>query len=140
MLMSIRTCQYKDKQSVMDLWHVCGLVTPQNDPAKDIERKLLLGADLFLLGFADKNLVGSVMGGYDGHRGWINYLAVDPIYQRQGFARQLMQQVEEKLMSKGCPKINLQIRNTNASVMGFYESIGFATDAVTGMGKRLIVD
>jgi ribosomal protein S18 acetylase RimI-like enzyme len=80
------------------------------------------------------------MGGYDGHRGWINYLAVDPSLQRSGIGRALMVAVEKKLRRMGCPKINLQVRQSNAKVRAFYERIGYRQDPVLSYGKRLVHD
>jgi hypothetical protein len=80
-LMKIRVYNDKDKESVISLWNECGLVIPQNDPAKDIARKLKVDPDLFLVGANESKIVASVMGGYEGHRGWINYLAVKPSEQ-----------------------------------------------------------
>ena len=80
------------------------------------------------------------MGGYEGHRGWVNYLAVAPAYQRRGLGRLIMEAVEEKIRATGCPKINLQIRADNVEVVKFYESIGYKTEARVSMGKRLVED
>ena len=80
------------------------------------------------------------MGGYDGHRGWINYLAVHPDFQGQGYAQQVMENVESELKKRGCPKINLYIRSGNAISMAFYQKLGFADDQTLSMGKRLEED
>jgi ribosomal protein S18 acetylase RimI-like enzyme len=80
------------------------------------------------------------MVGYDGHRGWVNYLAVAPEHQRKGIARRLMEEAEIRLVAMGCPKINLQVRTSNTGVIKFYEKIGFKMDDVVSMGKRLIDD
>ena len=138
--MNIRKFKIKDEQEVIELWSDCGLTVPWNDPKKDIQRKLKVNPDLFLVGELNGKIVASVMGGYDGHRGWINYLAVTPKYQKSGFARKIMRTVEEMIKAKGCPKINLQIRETNQSVIDFYNAIGYKSDPVVSMGKRLISD
>ena len=80
------------------------------------------------------------MTGYEGHRGWINYLAVSPDIQRQGIARQMMKEAENKLSALGCPKINLQIRSSNIQVINFYKRMGYTDDEVLSMGKRLAQD
>jgi len=80
------------------------------------------------------------MGGYEGHRGWVNYLAVDPDYQKRGWGKKIMKAVEDKLLAIGCPKINLMVRIDNLSAVSFYEKIGYKADDVIGMGKRLIKD
>jgi ribosomal protein S18 acetylase RimI-like enzyme len=135
--MKIRAYEEKDKNEVIFLWNECGLVVPQNDPAKDIERKLKVDPDLFLIGTNENGVVATVMGGYEGHRGWINYLAVKPCQQRKGYGLAIMQAVESLIKQKGCPKINLQVRNTNESVIAFYLAIGYGNDHVVGLGKRL---
>ncbi len=128
------------RQALIALWTECGLVVPQNDPNKDIDRKLQVGADLLLLGVLDGEVVASVMGGYEGHRGWINYLAVKPSHQRKGYGQAMMAAVETRLREKGCPKINLQVRSTNTAVIAFYDALGYGNDNVVGLGKRLESD
>lgn len=135
--MKIRAYEEKDKNEVIALWRECGLVVPQNDPAKDIERKLDVDPELFLVGLNGNSIVASVMGGYEGHRGWINYLAVKPSEQRKGYGRVIMQAVEELLRQRGCPKINLQVRTTNQAVIAFYAALGYGNDDVIGLGKRI---
>lgn len=115
----------------------CWFSCAQNNPEKDIDRKLQVDPNLFLIGGLENQIVGSVMGGYEGHRGWINYLAVSPSHQRKGYARRLMQEVEKLIKQKGCPKINLQVRDTNKAVLDFCTAIGCADDRVIGLGKRL---
>ena len=137
MSMKIRAYQENDEQAVISLWCECGLVVAQNDPKKDIERKLQVNRDLFIVGVSEGAIVATVMGGYDGHRGWINYLAVKPSEQRKGFGKRMMYEIEHLISLKGCPKINLQIRNSNLDVLAFYTSIGYSDDLVVGLGKRL---
>jgi len=138
--MITRPFDKSDQQAVIDLWKDCDLVVPWNDPAKDIERKLKVDLDLFLVGELDGEIVASVMGGYEGHRGWINYLAVSPRHQRKGYGRLIMEAVELAIGQKGCPKINLQIRGSNTDIASFYEAIGYEIENVIGLGKRLEPD
>jgi len=138
--MNIRSYQPDDKEAIIQLWRECGLVAPQNNPAKDIERKLKVNPEWFLVGELDDKIIASCMAGYEGHRGWINYLAVSPEHQRQGFAKQIMAEAESLLKDAGCPKINLQVRSSNTNVIAFYKSIGFKNDDVISMGKRLEYD
>ena len=138
--MITRPFDKSDQQAVIDLWTDCGLVVPWNDPLKDIERKLKVDPDLFLVGELNGEIVASVMGGYEGHRGWINYLAVSPRHQRKGYGRLIMEAVELAIAQKGCPKINLQIRAGNTDIAAFYQSIGYDIDNVIGLGKRLEPD
>ncbi|MBN8422503.1 MAG: GNAT family acetyltransferase [Verrucomicrobia bacterium] len=133
----IRPFQAADEAAVIELWKVCGLVRPQNDPAADIARKLRVNPEWFLMGEVEGQIVGSCMAGYEGHRGWINYLAVHPDHRRMGLARQMMEHAEELLRAAGCPKINLLVRKTNAAVIAFYETLGFGVDEVVSLGKRL---
>lgn len=138
--LEIRAYREADEGFVVALWQDCGLVTPWNDPVKDIERKLRIQRELFLVGFLDGRLVATVMAGYEGHRGWINYLAVAPDSRKAGVGRLLMEEAEARLGAIGCPKINLQVRRSNAEAAGFYRSIGYAEDDVLSMGKRLVKD
>ena len=136
----IRPFQTEDEASVVSLWQLCELTVPWNNPYKDIARKLKVQPELFLVGMLDSLLIATVMGGYDGHRGWINYLAVHPDFQGQGYAQQVMENVESELRKRGCPKINLQIRSVNDRLMAFYQKLGFTDDQALSMGKRLEED
>ncbi|MFK8049597.1 MAG: GNAT family acetyltransferase [Halioglobus sp.] len=135
--MKIRAYQENDRNQVISLWEECDLVVPQNDPAKDIDRKLKVNPELFLVGLNGDSLVATVMGGYEGHRGWINYLAVKPSERRKGCGHAIMSAVEVLIEKKGCPKINLQVRRSNEAVIAFYSAIGYGDDNVVGLGKRL---
>lgn len=125
---------------VIALWEKCNLTVPWNDPAKDIVRKLDVDPELFLAGFLSGKLVATAMGGYDGHRGWIYYLAVSPDHRKRGYGKLMVDKIESELKARGCPKINLQVRKTNTAVIRFYEKIGFSEDEVASFGKRLIPD
>ena len=139
--MDTRVFTPADTETVVQLWSDCGLTRPWNDPHKDIARKLSVSPELFLIGTNGQGLLmATVMVGYDGHRGWINYLAVHPAHQRQGHASQLMQQAEQLLTERGCPKLNLQVRAGNEVVIALYESLGYTDDKTVSMGKRLIAD
>jgi 4-oxalocrotonate tautomerase family enzyme len=133
----IRSYQASDESAVIDLWHRCNLVVSQNEPKKDIAMKRKVQSDLFFVGTIDNRIVATVMAGYDGHRGWIYYLAVDPDYQRQQIGRRMIEKAESALKKRGCPKINLQVRTSNQAVIAFYERLGFTNDDVIGLGKRL---
>jgi len=130
----------QDQDKVITLWRECGLVVPWNDPVADIVRKMTNDGELFLVGELSGDIVATVMGGYEGHRGWINYLAVSPKYRRCGFGRAIMSEVERRIKARGCPKINLQVRSTNSDVISFYGSIGYNVDEVVSLGKRLVGD
>ena len=135
--LAIRAFREDDREEVIALWRDCGLVVPQNDPARDIDRKLKVNRELFLVGTESGNIVATVMGGYEGHRGWINYLAVKPSARRRGYGEAMMRAVENDIEAMGCPKINLQVRSSNADVIAFYQAIGYRQDDVVGLGKRL---
>jgi len=135
--LNIRTFQAGDEKQVISLWKECDLIVPWNDPARDIERKLQVDPDLFLVGVERGHIIATVMGGYEGHRGWINYLAVHPDRRGKGFAKAIMGEVEQRIKAKGCPKICLQVRKTNHAVIAFYKSIGYTDDQVIGLGKWL---
>jgi ribosomal protein S18 acetylase RimI-like enzyme len=136
----IRPFEPRDEEALVQLWTDCGLVVPWNNPHRDIQRKLKVQSDMFLVGCLDGRVIASVMAGYDGHRGWINYLAVDPGHQRCGIGKRMMDEGERRLRAAGCPKINLQVRSTNAAVIEFYQRIGFKVDDVVSLGKRLEPD
>jgi ribosomal protein S18 acetylase RimI-like enzyme len=135
--MEIRPFELADESAVIALWERCGLTRPWNDPHKDIRRKLAVRPDLFLVGVLDGAVVATAMAGYDGHRGWIYYLAVAPERRRQGLGRAIMAEAERLLRAAGCPKINLQVRSMNQEVIAFYRRLGYAVDEVVGLGKRL---
>ncbi len=134
--MEIRPFQEPDEEAVIALWERCDLTRPWNDPRKDIARKLKVDPELFLVGFAGDRIVAAAMAGYEGHRGWVNYLAVDPAQRRRGLGRQMMEEVERLLRQRGCPKINIQIRSENLAAVAFYRRLGYTTDASISMGKR----
>lgn len=138
--MLIRSYEPADEAAVIALWDRCGLLRPWNDPHKDIARKLRIDPEGFLVGVLDSRVIATAMAGYDGHRGWVYYLGVDPDLQRHGYGRQLMEHVERLLRERGCPKINLQVRVGNESALAFYQSIGFTPDPVVSLGKRLEPD
>ncbi|BAY43311.1 GCN5-related N-acetyltransferase [Scytonema sp. HK-05] len=133
----IRAFELSDESAVIALWRRCGLTRPWNDAKKDIARKLSVQPHLFLVGVFGQELVATIMAGYEGHRGWINYLAVAPEYQRQGIGRLMMLKAERLLREAGCPKINLLVRTTNSGVIKFYQHLGYAVDDVVSLGKRL---
>jgi ribosomal protein S18 acetylase RimI-like enzyme len=139
-MVTIRPYTQADRDPVVNLWRRCGLVRPNNDPFKDIARKLKVRPDLFLVALIGDTIVGSVMVGYEGHRGWINYLGVCPNHRRRGIGRLMMEEAERLLRLERCPKINLQVRASNAEVLAFYRAIGYLQDDVVSLGKRLEPD
>jgi ribosomal protein S18 acetylase RimI-like enzyme len=139
-MMEIRAFQPANEAAVIDLWNRCGLLRPQNNPRADIRRKMETEPELFLVGAAGGEIIATAMAGYEGHRGWINYLAVSPQHRQQGHGRMIMEHAERLLRERGCPKINLQVRSANKEAIEFYKRIGFSIDDVQSMGKRLAVD
>ena len=135
--MQIRPFEPADEAAVVALWERCGLTRPWNDPRKDIRRKLRVRPDYFLVGVLSGAVVATAMVGYDGHRGWVYYLGVDPAHQGKGLGRAMMAEAERLLREAGCPKINLQVRTSNTGVIEFYKRLGFAMDDVVSLGKRL---
>jgi ribosomal protein S18 acetylase RimI-like enzyme len=136
----IRSFRDADEPAVIRLWESCGLVRPWNDPRKDIARKMRVQPELLLVGTIEGAIVASAMAGYDGHRGWINYLAVEPEHRRRGLASALMTEAEHRLRGLGCAKMNLQVRRDNQEAVAFYQRLGFTEDAVVSFGKRLELD
>jgi ribosomal protein S18 acetylase RimI-like enzyme len=138
--MQIRAYQASDEHDVIALWQACGLTRPWNDPHKDIARKLTVQPELFLVGEQKGKLVATVMAGFEGHRGWVNYLAVAPELRGRGHGARLMKVVEEKFIERGCPKLNLLVRSSNTAVLAFYARLGYVADDAVPLGKRLIPD
>ena len=137
---NIRTFQDDDTDSVIAVWEKAGLIRSWNNPLLDIQRKTSFQKDLFFVGEFKGDIVATAMFGYEGHRGWLNYFAVLPQYQKQGFGRQMLAHGEKILIEMGCPKLNLQIRTDNKEAIGFYQSAGYVEDAAISFGKRLIRD
>lgn len=137
--MGFEIVRYKAKyqDSIVDLWRECHLVAPQNDPVEDIQKKLDFQPELFFVALLNEKVIGSVMVGYEGHRGWLNYLAVLPDYQKRGYGRKLVEKAIDELKKLGCLKVNLQIRRNNISAVEFYKRLEFAEDDVVSLGKRL---
>ena len=125
------------QKAVIDLWKECDLIVPQNDPVEDIHKKLEFQPELFFVALLDSKLIGTVLVGYEGHRGWLNYLAVLPSYQKRGYGRKLVERAIAELEKLGCLKLNVQIRESNVSAVAFYEHLGFRNDHVVGLGLRL---
>lgn len=137
---SIRNATRDDQTEIISLWIICGLVVPWNDPEKDFERKMAHSPEQFLALEREGIIIASLMFGYDGHRGSVNYLVVLPEFQKNGIGEELMSEVERRLELVGCPKINLQVRSTNVNVLSFYDAVGYKVDSVLCVGKRLIQD
>jgi ribosomal protein S18 acetylase RimI-like enzyme len=134
----VRPYLESDEIAVVALWRqVFSDVPGRNDPEKDIKRKLGVQRELFLVATAGSELVGTAMAGYDGHRGWVHYLAVHPDHRRQGIGTALMRSIEERLTRMGCPKLNLQVRATNQVVLPFYKRLGYSVEERISMGKPL---
>lgn len=134
----IRTFQAADQPMVILLWNtVFPNDPPWNAPAEVIARKIALQDDLFLVCSLNDEIVGTVIAGFDGVRGWVHKLAVLPAHQRRGIASTLMQAAEQRLIAVGCPKLNLQVRASNKAVVDFYEKLGYSVEDRVSMGKRL---
>ena len=138
--LEIRPYRAEDETAVIGLWRQCELIVPWNNPRADIMRKCADSPELFFVGLVDNDIIATCMAGYDGHRGWIYYLAVAGAWQRQGIATHLVRHAEARLTGLGCAKIDLMVRNTNDSVIAFYKSIGYADDPVVVLSKRLLED
>ena len=138
--MKIRAYEPHDEGAVVALWQECQLTRPWNDPRRDIQRKLTEQPELFLVGTYQNALVATAMIGFDGHRGWVYYLAVAPRYRRKSFGRLLMQEAERLFIERGCPKINLQVRSDNTEAVAFYRKLGYLQEERLNFGRRLIPD
>lgn len=125
------------RKEVIKLWERCGLLFPGNDPDYDITLKTGFQPGLFFIGLASGRVTASLMAGFDGHRGWLNYLGVDPEFRGKGYGKAIVTHAVEKLRIMGCPKVNLQVRNSNPGVIGFYKKSGFQLHDVTCMQIKL---
>ena len=134
----IRPFLARDQAAVVALWEeVFAGDPPWNAPVDMIRRKSTVQPDLFLVAHSQERVIGTVMAGFDGVRGWIHHLAVCPSLRRSGVATRLMRAAENGLVKLGCPKVNLQVRSTNAAVIAFYRAIGYEVEERVSMGKRL---
>jgi len=137
--MNVTITNYKDSahhKQVIALWEsVFGYETGHNRPALAIDKKLAIKDDLFFVALTEDKVVGMIMAGYDGHRGWIYSVAVTPSHRRHRIGSQLVSHAEQVLIAKGCVKINLQIMAGNESVSAFYSSLGFSIEKRISMGK-----
>lgn len=138
--MEIRSLTDADVAQVVALWRETGLTRPWNDPQTDIRRARAVWPDLLLVAVDHDRVVGSVMAGYDGHRGWLYYLASAPDRRGEGIARRLVQEAESRLVALGCPKVMLMVRSDNDAVLDFYDALDYVRETSRLTGKRLIPD
>ena len=138
--MTIRAFRPADAEAVVRLWRECGLTRPWNDPYRGIARKLTVQPELFLVAEDSGAVIGTAMVGFDGHRGWVSYFAVDPHRQGQGHGGALRAEAERLLIGLGCPKIMLMVRKDNSSVVELYRHLGYELEQTALLGKRLIPD
>ncbi len=135
--MMIRAATAQDAAAVIALWKACELTRPWNDPQADFTRALEGKLSDILVAYQGDALAGTLMAGFDGHRGWIYYLATAPAARRQGIGRALMQAAETWLRERGAPKIQLMVREDNDAALGFYESLGLERQKVVTLGRFL---
>ena len=135
--MFIRRFDQRETQEVVHLWELCGLTRPWNDPLQDLDRAMRGNESDVLVGEQDGRVVGTVMVGHDGHRGWMYYVAVHPEMQRLGFGAKLVEAAESWLKDKGVPKSMLMIRDSNLPVTEFYTCQGYKPSGVVVMEKWL---
>jgi ribosomal protein S18 acetylase RimI-like enzyme len=134
---TLRGCRLADYAAMLALWDVCGLHPSRTDTEAALARKLTRDPELFLVAETERRIVGTVLGSYDGRRGWINRLAVHPDFRGQGLADRLMAEVERRLVAIGCDKVNLLIEPDNASVQAYYARLGYRADPLIFMEKWL---
>tara|TARA_R110002167_G_scaffold192921_5_gene395538 strand:+ start:152 stop:562 length:411 start_codon:yes stop_codon:yes gene_type:complete len=135
--MTIAPMEDGDAAAIIALWQTCGLTRPWNDPDRDLSLARDAAGSTILVARDGDRICGSVMTGFDGHRGWVYYLAVHPEVQRRGVGRALMAAAERWLADRGAPKIQLMVREDNADAIGFYEALGLARQPVVTLGRRL---
>jgi ribosomal protein S18 acetylase RimI-like enzyme len=126
------------RHSVIELWQtIFDYQTAHNTPALAIDKKLAVSDGLFFVALAGIDVIGTVLAGYDGHRGWLYSVAVHPSHRRKGLGAKLVRHAERALTARGCMKINLQIVSANEDVKGFYESLGYSVEPRISMGKKI---
>jgi ribosomal protein S18 acetylase RimI-like enzyme len=136
--MHVRAYQDADEAAVIALWNeVLPDSAPHNDPATSLRKKVAVERDLLFVATVGGAVVGTVMGGYDGHRGWVYSVAVSPTHRRAGIGTALLRRLEQALVERGCLKVNLQVRASNAAVVAFYRTLGYTIEERVSMGKRL---
>ena len=135
-MISIQEASLDNQAAVIALWHECGLTRPWNDPASDFERAIDFTGSTILLADDGGALIGTAMTGFDGHRGWIYYLGVRPARRGEGIARGLIHACADWLRLRGCPKVELMLREGNPAA-GFYERMGWELQAVRVYARRL---
>lgn len=133
---TIRAANAADRDAVIAIWETCGLTRPWNDPAADFQRVLGHDASTILVAERNARIVGTAMTGFDGHRGWIYYLGVAPDQQRKGFARLLLDAACAWLRLRGCPKVELMLREGNTAA-GLYERLGWERQDVQVFARWL---
>ena len=126
-----------DRAAVIALWQAAGLTRPWNDPGNDFDLALTNPTSTVLLARDGETLAGSVMAGFDGHRGWVYYLATDPAQLSGGIGKALMRAAEQWLQGLGCPRVRLMVRADNLAARGFYTAIGYDDQDVVTMGRTL---
>ena len=138
MVIEIRHYQERDRQQLIELWsNIFDDVGPHNNPQYMLNSKLPMDDKIYIASQEDE-VIGAIISGYDGHRGWLYSLAVNKNFQRQGIGRQLVEFAVEKLNAAGCAKVNLQVRGDNKEVVVFYRSLGFTIEDRVSMGKMLM--
>ena len=136
--LEIRAYRKSDFNSVDNLWQKVFPDEPAwNETTQIVNTKMQIQADLFFVATINDKLVGTVIAGFDGVRGWVHKLAVDTEIQGNGIAKQLMQAAEKGLAKLGCSKLNLQVRASNSAVIKFYENAGYTVEDRISMGKHL---
>lgn len=135
--MRIEPAAAADREAVIALWQEAGLTRPWNDSIADFDQALANPTSTILLARDDTGLTGTVMAGFDGHRGWVYYLAASPDRQGQGIGRELMKAAERWLIDLGCLRVRLMVRTDNAAANGFYEAIGYDRQDVVTLGRTL---
>ncbi len=137
MTWKIREFLEADRASIIALWQCCGLTRPWNDPSTDIDLAVRERNATLLAGVADETIIASLMTGFDGHRGWVYYLAVEPVWRRRGIGRGMMLAAEDWLKERDAPKVQFMVRHDNSVALGFYEALGYAVQETTVLGRRL---
>ena len=135
--LQIGALEVEEVDAAITLWRICGLTRPWNDPEADARLAMTAPASVILAGRIEGRVIATAMTGFDGHRAWVYYLAVDPTLRGVGHGTAMTKACEAWAQAQGAPKIQLMVRSGNEAAKGFYGAIGYEHQEVLVLGKRL---
>jgi ribosomal protein S18 acetylase RimI-like enzyme len=135
--MDIRPAEPTHREAVIATWEAAGLTRSWNDPIADFDRACAGETSVVLVGIEDGTVIATAMAGDDGHRGWVYYVAVREDARGRGLGTEMMAAAEGWLRARGVPKVQLMVRESNESVVAFYEALGYEVTPVRVLGRWL---